>query len=307
MSFSDAVNTFIGSALIIILLYAECKVKYTTSRILKRRYSIFLFITFFSLITDFLFSVLKEIPQHIITEDNVIRIVINYMPILLAICVIISMRRIHKQYSFLIVLLLTFFTISMGFNIMAGSVKQIWPVLTALLLYTYLFIVLKETKADILTGLDNRHSFFEYTNRLARSKTGESWNIIILDIKNFKSINEIYGHLEGDTALSGLAEIIKNLTKKSGFAARYGGDEFAIITKAETNIQELMGKINEELEKLNEKSGKLYNIEVSYESGVFVADGNESIEKFLNNIDKLMHKHHEESRRATDIKAGVNT
>jgi len=304
MSFPDAINTFFGSALIIILLYAECKIKYTTNSILKKHYSIFLFAIFITLIIDFLFS---SPPYYIVIENNVIRAVINFLPILFAICVTIYMRKIKKQNLFWILFLLSLYTISMHINILAGSVKQIWPVLTALLLYTYLFVVLKETKADILTGLDNRHSFFEYTNRLARNKTGESWNIIILDIKNFKSINEIYGHLEGDFALSSLAQIIKTLLKKSGFAARYGGDEFAIITKAETNIQEFMGRINEELEKLNEKSGKLYNIEVSHESGVFTADGNVSIERFLNNIDKLMRKHHEESRRATDIKAGVNT
>jgi diguanylate cyclase (GGDEF)-like protein len=178
--------------------------------------------------------------------------------------------------------------------------------MAALLLYIYLFIILKETKIDTLTGLDNRHSFFEYINRLSRNKTGDAWNIVILDIKNFKSINEIYGHLEGDNALRSLAEIIKTFVKKTDFAARYGGDEFAIVTKAEAGIEEMMNGINEELGRLNEKSKKLYNIEVSYESGVFTADGNMSIEKILNNIDKLMRKRHEESRRAGDLKAGAN-
>jgi len=252
MSFANAINTFFGSALIIIIIFAECVIKYSGDRILKKRFCAFLLITFFSLVADFLFSLFNKIPESIVSE------------------------------------------------------KLIWPFMAALLLYIYLFIILKETKIDTLTGLDNRHSFFEYINRLSRNKTGDAWNIVILDIKNFKSINEIYGHLEGDNALRSLAEIIKTFVKKTDFAARYGGDEFAIVTKAEAGIEEMMNGINEELGRLNEKSKKLYNIEVSYESGVFTADGNMSIEKILNNIDKLMRKRHEESRRAGDLKAGVN-
>ncbi|MBX3037216.1 MAG: diguanylate cyclase [Anaerolineales bacterium] len=89
----------------------------------------------------------------------------------------------------------------------------------------------KMATTDAVTGLSNRHVFeqtlaaeVERTQRL-----GMNVSLIIFDIDDFKEFNDTYGHPAGDARLKGMAEIIKSNLRKYDIAARYGGDEFAII------------------------------------------------------------------------------
>jgi len=247
MSLPNALNTFFGSALIIILIIAEFTSRYSSDRKSKFLFSAILILVLAALITDF--------------------------------------------------------TLSLN-GISSVSAKVIWPIAAAVLLFVYLFIILRENTIDTLTGLDNRFSFFMYFNKLFRNKTDVFCSIAMLDICNFKSINGIYGHLEGDNALCNLAQIIKLCTKKTHFTARYGGDEFILVTKTEAETKEIITSIEKELGKYNEKSNKLYNIEISYGFDTFISDGSKPIEVFVSHIDKLMYKHNEEKRRASDMKTG---
>jgi diguanylate cyclase (GGDEF)-like protein len=85
---------------------------------------------------------------------------------------------------------------------------------------------------DALTGLYNygylRVRIEEEITRAARHKK-ENISFVLLDLDNFKSINDSYGHLFGNTILVKIAEIIKQSVRKYDIAARYGGDEFAIL------------------------------------------------------------------------------
>jgi diguanylate cyclase (GGDEF)-like protein len=301
MNLPYVLNTFFGPALIIILIFAECMIKYSSDRNIKNVFIAFLTVTFLSMTVDFILSGSNIFPV-ITLKEKVIHITINYLPVFFALCILVYIRKILRQTNFLIILLLSLFLFSLIVNILTGSAKLIWSVMAALLLYAYLFIVLKENKIDTLTELDNRYSFYEFTGRLSRSRSGETWTIVILDIDNFKSINNIYGNLEGDNALQNLARIIKTCIKKTDFAARYGGDEFVIVTKGEAGVSELITNIKEELDKRNKKGEKPYDIEISCELDTYTADGSMPINKFLNRIDELMYKHNKESRRAGDLK-----
>jgi diguanylate cyclase (GGDEF)-like protein len=84
---------------------------------------------------------------------------------------------------------------------------------------------------DAVTGLSNRHVFeqalqaeFERAGR-----NGTPLSLIIFDIDFFKEYNDKWGHPAGDARLKAIAEIIKHTLRKYDIAARYGGDEFAII------------------------------------------------------------------------------
>ena len=84
---------------------------------------------------------------------------------------------------------------------------------------------------DHLTGLYNHNYFYsrleEEFERSRRYETALS--LIMMDIDNFKKINDSYGHRTGDDVLKGLAATIKGAVRKSDIVARYGGEEFAII------------------------------------------------------------------------------
>lgn len=84
---------------------------------------------------------------------------------------------------------------------------------------------------DGLTSLYNRHFLAE----MAPKKIYEAHrhciplSLIILDVDNFKSINDQYGHLQGDEVLSCIADILRESCRKEDFAARLGGDEFLLM------------------------------------------------------------------------------
>lgn len=89
----------------------------------------------------------------------------------------------------------------------------------------------KLATTDAVTGLSNRHVFEEML--IAEVERAERLDmnvaLIIFDIDNFKEFNDTYGHPAGDARLKEVANIIKINLRKYDVAARYGGDEFAII------------------------------------------------------------------------------
>ncbi|MFQ5785508.1 MAG: diguanylate cyclase [Alphaproteobacteria bacterium] len=86
------------------------------------------------------------------------------------------------------------------------------------------------SRTDALTGLLNRRAFGdELLNRydIAR-RTGRSAAVLYLDLDNFKLVNDVHGHRQGDAVLRGWAEVLRTYTRSSDVIARLGGDEFAI-------------------------------------------------------------------------------
>ena len=108
-----------------------------------------------------------------------------------------------------------------------------------------------QTQIDPLTGLFNRRAFErKIAEEFERAKRYEHpISVLILDIDNFKSINDTYGHHGGDNALVKISETLREKTRQSDFAARYGGEEFVLIlpeTDEESAIQ-VAGKVHEEI------------------------------------------------------------
>lgn len=89
----------------------------------------------------------------------------------------------------------------------------------------------KMATTDAVTGLPNRYVFEKaLVAEVERAqRLGMNVSLIIFDIDYFKEFNDMYGHPAGDARLKGMAEIIKKNLRKYDIAARYGGDEFAII------------------------------------------------------------------------------
>jgi len=84
---------------------------------------------------------------------------------------------------------------------------------------------------DGLTGVANRRTFEEALVREAAraSRTGAPLSLAMLDIDRFKRLNDIHGHLAGDSVLRSVADVLMRECRASDVVARYGGEEFAII------------------------------------------------------------------------------
>lgn len=84
---------------------------------------------------------------------------------------------------------------------------------------------------DELTGLYNRRFLNEwmFLDRMRPGDELRSVAMILMDIRNFKEINDTYGHLTGDEVLTGVATVLKSSVRDSDSIIRYGGDEFLVI------------------------------------------------------------------------------
>jgi diguanylate cyclase (GGDEF)-like protein len=86
-------------------------------------------------------------------------------------------------------------------------------------------------RTDGLTGIANHRSFHELiTREIARAdRSGEAFGLILMDIDDFKKINDAHGHLVGDAVLRHLVAHVLEMVRRADIFARYGGEEFAII------------------------------------------------------------------------------
>jgi len=86
----------------------------------------------------------------------------------------------------------------------------------------------RSSKTDALTGLYN-HNAFQKRFQAACSEEGGQLALALIDIDNFKSVNDTFGHTAGDSVLRQVAALIGDELTTGDFAARYGGEEFAIL------------------------------------------------------------------------------
>lgn len=120
---------------------------------------------------------------------------------------------------------------------------------------------------DPLTKLNNRYQMIHYLSyKLNHLSEGMSLHLMLIDLDQFKQINDTYGHVEGDKALIRLASVLQmTVAAFNCFAARYGGDEFILIheTEDEREIPGICQFIQTELEKSNRLANAGYTLKAS--------------------------------------------
>ena len=94
----------------------------------------------------------------------------------------------------------------------------------------------RHATTDALTGLTNRHAMQEsFPDEVASCvQRGVPVSLIMIDVDNFKTFNDRFGHIAGDRALSAVASILRAQFRPDDLLVRYGGDEFAILLPGAT-------------------------------------------------------------------------
>lgn len=122
---------------------------------------------------------------------------------------------------------------------------------------------------DVLTGLYNRRFLInQFKKELERVKRyNRRVSCIMIDIDNFKSVNDTYGHITGDMVLRGFAEALQRNLRDSDFVGRYGGEEFVLVVP-ETNKELCLKAGNRIKKKISEISYTHQNITLTISGGI---------------------------------------
>lgn len=141
---------------------------------------------------------------------------------------------------------------------------------------------------DFLTGLPNRSKFMHDLTEAAKAK--QPYTIIMLDIDNFKHINDTYGHFIGDEALKAVAARLKSLRTQLLTAYRFAGDEFIVILKSD-NVKIVDTAANQCLQVFQKPfklMGKVHNIGGSVGAASYPGDADD-YEKLIECADEAMY------------------
>ena len=147
-------------------------------------------------------------------------------------------------------------------------------------------------KNDSLTRLYNRNGFYSAFEKLKadREFSGKPVSVISADLDGLKYINDNFGHDAGDIAIRTTAEALKSSCPENSLCVRFGGDEMLALVFGDVSADDIIGKIDNYLEKFNSCSELGYSVSAScgVYSTVFGEDFN--LEQVLKLADENMYR-----------------
>lgn len=165
----------------------------------------------------------------------------------------------------------------------------------------------KQAETDMLTGLLNKIGFEEKMRHALHvlSKKGQEGLFIILDIDEFKQINDVYGHAVGDDAIRFLAGKLQDVLKKEAIIGRFGGDEFVAFLKDAANMEQVKSSLeilNMELKEHAE--GETVNVPFfTCSFGMTIAKKDEEFEQIFSRGDEALYEAKESGRARVCVKS----
>ena len=143
---------------------------------------------------------------------------------------------------------------------------------------------------DPLCGVYNRRYYIDYVRSFCNSRKKDDFLVgILIDMDNFKQINDKYGHCAGDKALQLFGSVLREQIDDIGFAVRYGGDEFILISKqSEAAVDAVIADIVKEIDEINATGKNEFQLSFSYGMAKLNLDSN--MNEFLRTMDARMYE-----------------
>jgi len=176
-----------------------------------------------------------------------------------------------------------------GFSLMLNC-------LTLSILIVFVNIQNHNMYTDYLTGVNNRKKLDLYLKeKINSSIETKTFSAIMIDVNEFKSINDTFGHDVGDNAIKRCAKLLVSCVEEEDFIARFGGDEFCIIlnTFDQDTLEETVLKIKSCFDKFNRSGKHIYKLVISIGYAVYEYNSFMKMEDFQKKLDILMYKNKE--------------
>jgi diguanylate cyclase (GGDEF)-like protein len=153
---------------------------------------------------------------------------------------------------------------------------------------------------DELTGLYNRRGFLTLAEQQLKTAKRLRCGMLLLsaDLDNLKRINDIFGHQEGDFALTQAAAILKKTFREPDITARMSGDEFAVLMMetSMTDLKTLTSRLQGELDAWSAQSEREYRLSLSIGIAYCAPPCDNSIDRLLRKADQLMYEQKREDK-----------
>jgi diguanylate cyclase (GGDEF)-like protein len=208
-------------------------------------------------------------------------------------------RKLNKEEIF-ILSLLSLITVAMSvFQLHYFVYLTIWNSMAISIVVNYIFILHSQTKIDPLTGLGNRLAYDEYLANLSR-KSNIVLSVVNIDLDDFKSINDMYGHHEGDKVLKEFANELKAVFEGRGVPIRVGGDEFIVLISEAQNerVEKYIETLIDRMNTYNENNSRPYRVNFSY--GMTIFDNTyKNLQELIQDSDKRMYENKQKKQGDT--------
>lgn len=152
--------------------------------------------------------------------------------------------------------------------------------------------------SDPVTGLYNHRAFFEQSDK--RLAEGPAY-LMVLDLDNFKNVNDTYGHLAGDEVLKQVGRLLKEATRRVDVLGRVGGDEFAVLCPG-VSTDEIAVRIAERIiRKVNESAGATIGQPVHISIGLASKQPDDTVRDLYQRADEALYTAKHKGKNACHV------
>lgn len=143
---------------------------------------------------------------------------------------------------------------------------------------------------DILTGLPNSYALYEHLNEKIYKNGNDSFAVLYIGLDQFKKINDLSGPTIGDELLKMIGKALELQIGKAGFASRYGGDEFVIVTNSgeKSEVEHILSLIRKLFQTRWILRHQTFHLSASIGISIFPKDG-KTAEELLKNANMTLH------------------
>ena len=213
--------------------------------------------------------------------------------VLLLVYTVVFRDDFMSEYKNMILCLPIFALIGALSQVFLSSIDTTYAGISLGCLVLFFFFQSNDVNVDYLTGVLNRRGLDIRMDEKIRASQQSKRNFaaIMMDIDNFKHINDTYGHDEGDRAIKYMADILSALFGREASIGRFGGDEFCVITDnvSQIELDELILQAREKLANIRDKRKWHPDVDLSCGYAIYNYTTNLSREEFADNIDELMY------------------
>lgn len=156
---------------------------------------------------------------------------------------------------------------------------------------------------DQMTGLYNHKAFHgKLESVMAWAKeNNENCCLAMVDVDDFKNVNDTYGHDSGDQVLISLANVLKECCGKNDYACRYGGEEFAVVFQGES-LEEAQSQMEDAMKRFKEQKFEFTDSKITFSCGIARMNGEDTKEQLFARADNCLYmsKRNGKNRITTD-------